>query len=572
VSRAGIAGVVVALAIATAIRVPRLDLRPVHGDEAVHAYKFNEILIGNGYRYDPVEFHGPTLNYFTLPVAWLRGADDYSQLEISDFRIVTVVFGIALILLLPLVADGLGRSATACAGLWVAISPLVGFCSRYYVQETLLVFFTFATIACGWRCTRAGIARRWPRAGWAVLGGASAGLMHATKETCLISWGAMGVAFFFTLWIRGAHPQITVATWGGRHGGSAGASASNLGGAYARDVSLALAVAAAVSVTFYSSLFTNWQGPIDSLRAVAVYLSRGIGESPHTHPWYYYLKMLGYTHHKAGPIWSEGLIVGLAGVGLVAAMRRPGKPAEGRDASSAARGDAAFVRFLAIYTVVMIAVYSALPYKTPWSMFGFVHGLTLLAGVGAVTLLRWLRYRPARITAGLLMLAAAVQLGVQSLRTNLDPRFVADHRNPYVYAHPLRGVEAASEFVAKLAAIHPDHNSMLVKVIMPNAWPMPWYFRSMHHVGYWEHPPDDCDAPVIITATDAPNIADRLSGDYDGPWSYSLRPDVSLIMYVEADLMRRFVESQDADGLGAKSALLPEHRHARQVAWPGDSP
>src|SRR5690606_19267679 len=122
-----------ALLVAAALRLPALNLRPFHGDEAVHAYKLNEILHGRGYQYDPHEFHGPTLNLFTLPVAWLRGAADYAALEMRDFRMAPVAFGLGLIALLPLIADGLGRTATAVAGLLTAVSPLLTFCSRYYV-------------------------------------------------------------------------------------------------------------------------------------------------------------------------------------------------------------------------------------------------------------------------------------------------------------------------------------------------------------------------------------------------------------------------------------------------------
>ena len=36
----------------------------------------------------------------------------------------------------------------------------------------------------------------------------------------------------------------------------------------------------------------------------------------------------------------------------------------------------------------MLVVYSAIPYKTPWCLLGFLHGMILLAGVGAVVLVR----------------------------------------------------------------------------------------------------------------------------------------------------------------------------------------
>ena len=93
-----------------------------------------------------------------------------------------------MILLLPLVADGLGRNATLWAALFTAVSPAVVFYSRYYIHEILLVFFTFLALAAGWRYWRS------RKIGWALLAGAGVGLMHATKETFLITLVAAALA------------------------------------------------------------------------------------------------------------------------------------------------------------------------------------------------------------------------------------------------------------------------------------------------------------------------------------------------------------------------------------------
>ena len=66
------------------------------------------------------------------------------------------IFGVGLILLLALVADGLGRRATVCAALLTAISPAMVFYSRYYIHEMLLVFFTAWTFVCFWRYANSG--------------------------------------------------------------------------------------------------------------------------------------------------------------------------------------------------------------------------------------------------------------------------------------------------------------------------------------------------------------------------------------------------------------------------------
>ena len=103
----------------------------------------DELLRTGTYVYDPHEYHGPTLYYATVPVCWLTGVRDLSQMHEWMLRVVPLIFGIALIALLPLVADGLGRWPALLAALLLAVSHAFVFYSRYYIQETLLVFFTF---------------------------------------------------------------------------------------------------------------------------------------------------------------------------------------------------------------------------------------------------------------------------------------------------------------------------------------------------------------------------------------------------------------------------------------------
>jgi len=97
-------------------------------------------------------------------------------------------FGTALILLLWLLHDGLGRTGTVCAAALTAISPAMVFYSRYFIHEMLLVFFTAFVLAAGWRYSQTRQLR------WAILTGAGLGLMSATKETFVLAVAAMGLA------------------------------------------------------------------------------------------------------------------------------------------------------------------------------------------------------------------------------------------------------------------------------------------------------------------------------------------------------------------------------------------
>src|SRR5208337_4731819 len=106
----------------------------------------------------------------------------------------------------------------------------------------------------------------------------------------------------------------------------------------------------------------------------------------------------------AGPIWSEALILLLAVCGGIAAFARRGMPGASR----------AFVRFLVFYTVILAAIYTVLPYKTPWSAAGFWHGAILLAGVGTAALADWLPGRRQKIAAGIVLLTGMAHLAAQA--------------------------------------------------------------------------------------------------------------------------------------------------------------
>jgi len=178
-------------------RVVRLDLRPMHHDEANQAVKFGDLLERGEYRYDPIEHHGPTLYYFSLLFAWISSGTSFAALDEVTLRLVPALFGVGLVLLLLLLKDGFSRSAIVFSGILIAVSPLMVFYSRFYIQETLLVFFLLGTIAASWRYH---VDRTW---GWAAAIGLFIGLMYATKETCIIAFGALFVGllfiFFFTL-------------------------------------------------------------------------------------------------------------------------------------------------------------------------------------------------------------------------------------------------------------------------------------------------------------------------------------------------------------------------------------
>jgi len=519
--------ILAATVVALALRLPRLQQRPMHGDEAVHAIKFGDLLERGVYEYDPEEYHGPTLNYLTLIPAWLTCANNLAQVNEFTLRIVPVFFGVCLVLLLLLVIDGMGTAATVYAGILTAISAAMVFYSRYYIQEMLLVCFTFGAIASGYRYTRS------KNIVWALLTGAFLGLMHATKETCIIAFGAMFLAVLLTLFT--GHPK--------------GSFANVAKVVKPSHLFAALAAGIIVSALFFSSFLSNPSGILDSFRTYATYFNRAGSSNLHIHPWYYYLKMLIYSRYDGGPIWSEGPIVFLAVIGFIAAMLKKGP----------ASANINLLRFIAFYTLILTAVYSAVPYKTPWCVLGFLHGMILLAGVGAVVLVRLVPNVLPRLIILCLLFDASVYLAWQSYRCNYI--YYADSRNPYVYAHPtmeiftiVKRVEEMAGAMEKMAQENPDKVKMHIQVICPGKdyWPLPWYFRNFKKdvIGWWDHvDPDIPSAPLIIAS---PEVEASLTNKlynltppenrkmylflFEKPYYMWLRPKVKLLGFVRTDV------------------------------------
>ena len=476
---------------AAALRLPRLDNRPMHCDEAVQAVKFGQLLESGRYVYDPTEYHGPSLNYLTLPIAWAASTERLSEVSEIQLRLLPALFGIALVALVWLVRAELGRPAALGAAVLTAVSPAMVFFSRYYIHEMLLVAFTFAAMVALWRYARAtGVAaggRSWlRRIGWLVLLGVSVGMMHATKETCVVPLLAMGVAALVTL----RAIARTAAT--GPEGTPSDAPGPGLLALGWPMLVVALPVAAGVSALLFSSLGQNPGGILDSFTTYAVYLGRGAGHdpaAPHCQPWPYYLRVLFWWHRDGGPVFGEAPVAALALVGLVAGFAGRGlRPTT-----------VPVARFLGIYTLVMIAVYSAIPYKTPWCALGMLHGAILLAGVGMAVLVRIVPGTLLKAAVIGLLAVAVAYLAWQAHRASFV--LYEDPDNPYVYSPTSSDVPLLAQRIRAIAAASPDGLAMHVQVICPDndCWPLPWYLRDLTRVGYFSQVPEGPAAPLIVT-------------------------------------------------------------------------
>ena len=499
-------------ALALAIRLPALDTRPMHADEAVQAARFRDWWQSGIYVYDPHEYHGPTLIYATRPSVIAGGAATFADTTAVTYRVVPVVFGVGMVLLLWFLRDALGRAGAVGAAILVGCSPAAVFYSRYYIHETLLACFTLAAITCGWRYFRSG------RLGWALATGASVGLMQATKETAVIAYLAGMCATI----------AVCVPLRRSRHKGSLRDKGSLMPWRWTHGA-LGAVTALLVAALFFSSFGTNPRGLIDGVLTYLPWLSRAGGASPHIQPWYFYLQRLFWWRTETGFIWSEAAILVLAMCGCASCFWRGSCEAE--------NGRKIFVWWFGIYTLLVTAIYTLIPYKTPWCALQFLIGLILLAGVGIETLMRCARGRTVSALIVGVLVAAMAHLGWQAYRASFV--MVDDPTNPYVYAQTSADVVRLADELAMLSVASGQDTEMPIQVIWSDTyyWPLPWYVRQFQQVAWWTKLPANVSAPVVMAAPQYDDVLTRELGDqYLMTGYYQLRPEVLLQLWVRMDV------------------------------------
>ncbi len=188
-------------------------------------------------------------------------------------------------------------------------------------------------------------------------------------------------------------------------------------------------------------------------------------------------------------------------------------------------------------------LYSAISYKTTWCLTNFLHGMILLAGVGAAALCHWAARRWVKAVVTILLLAGGGQLGCQAWLASFE--FSASRANPYTYSQTSPDLLKLVAELDAVAKARPLGRHLVVKVISPadDYWPLPWYLRGYDHVGWWRALPDDPYAPVMIVAAklDA-KLDDKKTHVMAG--YFELRPEVFLELYVELDLWRAYLATR----------------------------
>ena len=494
-----LAGMAIAVA-AVVLRLYDLELKPLHHDEGVNGH-FLRLLVEppHVYKYDPKNYHGPTLYYFA------KAAVDTLGLTTFAVRLVSALAGIATVLLLFVLRRWLGAVGALSAAALIAVSPGAVYLSRYFIHEALLVCFTLGTVVAGWSYveTRRGI--------HAVTAAFLLGLAFATKETAIISAGVLVIAAILT-WTTGGYGLRNLPTLSRLRADATfrpiGRREMNSALLLRRGALAALcfAVFLATIVVFFSSWLTHWTGVSDAAKSLAHWSDTG--SQAHRHPWYTYLRWL--TNQEAS-ILIGGVLGVLAGLWQ----------AENR-----------FVRFVSLWAIGTLLAYSLIPYKTPWLTLNLVVPLGVCAGYFVDVIVRNGASTARRSVLALTILA----LGWSTYQTIVLNFFrYDDDRLTYPYAHTSREVLELVRRIDRAREHAPRGTRVTVAVLSPDHFPLSWYLRS-YPIGYYGRTVDTRDPICIVSGKQDGDVRGVLEPEYVRSGPYTLRPGIRLVLYIRRDL------------------------------------
>ena len=502
--------------------------RTFHPDEANQAFTTGRLLDTGVYVYNPQDHHGPTLYYAAATLQRATGHNSTATLDGTILRCTPIIFSVlALLFGFFAVRKLTGRIWHGILfALLLGTSPIFVFFSTDFIQEMLLASFTVMMLWAGIGYLRLG--GKLKSGSWALLFGITAGLAFATKETSVLTFAASTIAAlpFAILHLR----EVKART---------------------RDAAFAFAGFALTAMLFYSSFGENWQGIYNAFVAAPFsYLHRAIGSAAsqgaadHIHPWWQYLEWLFFgkitiTHNSAGLYISGTYTNVCAGTYVLLCCAIPLMFRRVRQIITPA-----IIRpftFLLLYTSILLVLYSAIPYKTPWCTLQIHLGYLatcflgiLIFGELIVGFSQWLeRKYPNAHSCGwapkrtqIVFVATSVSIASiilteyvpQLIRINRDP----DSKDiPYNYASASPQVkDLASLIIEKFDGLTagqfsssdtnqppatnsqlktPDSNlqtlnskletqNLFAAIVLPpeDTWPLPFYLRSINdRVGYW---------------------------------------------------------------------------------------
>ncbi len=586
--------------VAALVRLYQLELRPMHHDEGVNGFFLNNLIRTGIFRYDPTNYHGPTLYYLTLPLA--VAAERFDIYGTWTVRLLPLIFGLAAVWLTLGLRRYIGSVGALAAGALLALSPGFVFFSRYYIHEMMFVFFTlglvvallrfyeydapvgapdappdarlgFGSVGAALLLVAASLGatyspgfypyalalilfsvgvllvllRRYdgPRSIYLVLAAVSAGLLFATKETAFISVGVLLIAWPM------AWGYASFAARGGLFGGREPAHGKRArGGQGGRGVRAGVA----------PSETRGLVGRLGGWSRILILSAAALGL-------FLFVNILFYSSFFTNPkgvwdaveayqVWKKTGESGFHGYGWHKYLQwllidRTNTP----QGEKWEFGEEPMLLVLAS-AGALVALFGETRRRFP--LFAALWGFGLLAAYSLIKYktpwlvlsmlvpfalaggyaIDWLyRRRSHALALGLLGFALYVA-AFQTIRLNYV--HYDNDRYVYVYAHTKREYLDMLREVDRIAARAGTGYETGINVAAPEYWPLPWYFRDYKRVGFQSRViPTTTDAVIIASTAQSAEMQATNGANYQLVGTYPMRPGVTLNLYARRDLAGR---------------------------------
>jgi uncharacterized protein (TIGR03663 family) len=454
--------------LAVFLRFLLLGIKPPHFDEGINGWFVDQMVKEGYYRYDPTNYHGP-LHFYTLFLfKALFGRNLWA------LRAPVVLVSIACIWLALKFELLVGRSVARIAAAAMAVSPGFVFYGRYSIHEIWLVLFTMLFIL-----GLLGL-RQFGTNNYLWCAGMGAAGMILSKETYIIHIGCALIAF----------PILSICHWLRPIPGKKPARQT---WSYV-DLAMVIVVAVALVVFFYSGTFLHWSGVKGLSQAYAPWFTTGSEGHGHEKPWFYWLTVMAPSLEwgRADFLGYElPALVGLALCVLCLLYKNVN------------------LRYLAIYGVGVLMVYSYVHYKTPWCIINIIWPFLFIFGAGVVQLAG--SNQIAKIAAGVLLacsLGSTIWLNYFRCTTDTEP---------YVYVQTYNDIRKFTEPLFALAKRDRVTYHLPGMIIRSSSYPLPWVLGDFDAVGYYEHNnvPAKVDADfLLVQEDDIGAVEEKLSGHY----------------------------------------------------------
>lgn len=371
------------------LRLPALGSRTIHIDEGM-GIRASELVLSGDWRYSPHNGHGPTLFYAGAVIRSFAGINPVPFRAFTAFCMLLAIFIFWIAYRRNLNTAG---QIMLLAGLGLSSGLL--FFSAYFIHESLFILLTALCLIAlqKWIDSNQGL---W--LGFAVIFGA---LMYMTKETAILTfgaWTAAGALILITKKDTKPLKQIILV--------------KNL---------IALAIGLAGSAILYLLFFGK---NIDLLMAPYYWISER-GVTMHIQPWHYFIDLL---------LRHEFLLLAAGTICFIALFYiKKWNPK---------------IIFFALWFFFILALYSAIPYKTPWLIPNIILPLGLFVAFSISRI--WEESKWA--TKKLLIFVFFVLLIICCAQFYLDNFYHPDRAQNYDYAY-LQPGKSFQNFLAVIEGV-----------------------------------------------------------------------------------------------------------------------